>query len=92
MARKRVQIYYSGRVQGVGFRFTAKRIAARCFDISGSVKNMVDGRVEIIAEGEEKNIKSFLSEIETEMGHYIRNNDVYWEQATGEFNNFTIQF
>ena len=46
-----MQIFYSGRVQGVGFRYTAKTVAAG-FEISGIVRNLSDGRVELIAEGD----------------------------------------
>ncbi len=46
-----MRIFYSGHVQGVGFRYTAKTVAAG-FEISGVVRNLSDGRVELIAEGD----------------------------------------
>src|SRR5689334_21011918 len=50
--RKRVEVFYTGRVQGVGFRYTTREIA-KGFEVSGSVQNLEDGRVELEAEGEE---------------------------------------
>ena len=50
MSRERRRIYYSGRVQGVGFRFSTQRLASG-FAVAGSVKNLRDGRVEVVAEG-----------------------------------------
>jgi acylphosphatase len=48
---ERVTVFYSGRVQGVGFRVTVRQIA-RGFDVTGAVRNLFDGRVELVAEGE----------------------------------------
>jgi acylphosphatase len=91
MAQKRAEIYYSGSVQGVGFRFTADRLAP-VFKLKGYVKNMPDGRVKIIAEGEEDKIKSFLDAIENEMGHHASDKQINWEPPTNEFKNFGIRF
>lgn len=87
----RVHIFYSGRVQGVGFRFTAEAVA-RDLGVVGWAKNLRDGRVEVVAEGEEKTLKEFLEKIEREMSGYIRHAEVSWEQPTGEFNDFGIRF
>ena len=51
-----MEIFYSGRVQGVGFRYTAKTVAAG-FEITGTVRNLPDGRVELVAEGARENSK-----------------------------------
>ena len=48
MSEKRMQIFFSGTVQGVGFRFTAERLARR-FPVTGFVRNLEDGRVEVVA-------------------------------------------
>lgn len=50
---KALQVFYEGRVQGVGFRYTALRLAAG-FDVSGYVRNLPDGRVEMVVAGEAK--------------------------------------
>jgi acylphosphatase len=67
MARERVRVHYSGRVQGVGFRFTAERLA-RGFAVAGYVRNMPDGRVELVAEGEPDEVDAFLAAVRSEMG------------------------
>ena len=62
MNRCRMQIFYSGRVQGVGFRYTAKTVAAG-FEITGIVRNLPDGRVELIAEGAREELEAFRDAI-----------------------------
>ena len=88
---KRVHIFYSGQVQGVGFRFTAERIATSS-GITGWIKNLRDGRVEIIAEGDENQLGNFLNEVDSSFKNYIKNRDVDWQEATGEFKDFRIGF
>ena len=66
-ARKR--IYFSGRVQGVGFRFTADGLA-RQLGLTGYVKNLYDGRVEMEVQGAEDAIAQMLAELRTD--RYIR--------------------
>jgi len=56
--RARMQIFYSGRVQGVGFRYTAKSVATG-FEVTGTVRNLPDGRVELVAEGAKDELKAF---------------------------------
>jgi len=91
MAFKRVHVFYSGRVQGVGFRFTAEA-AANKFDVVGWVKNLADGRVELLSEGEEATLKEFLQVISKEMSRHIKHAEVLWEKPTGEFNDFGVSF
>jgi len=59
---KTTQVFYEGRVQGVGFRWTAKRIA-QGFDVTGSVRNLPDGRVELQVSGDRTEVAGFLEEI-----------------------------
>ena len=61
--KKRVLIVVSGRVQGVGFRYFAQR-AAISLGVTGQVRNLGDGRVEIIAEANEEILKEYISRIE----------------------------
>jgi acylphosphatase len=56
------QVFYEGRVQGVGFRYSVKSIATG-FDVVGSVKNLIDGRVELHVQGEESEVEEFLEAI-----------------------------
>ena len=92
MSHKRMHVFYSGHVQGVGFRFTARNVASR-MGLTGWVKNLRDSKVELVCEGEEKDIKSFLSAINDEFsGHYIVDTDITWERPTQEFKNFDIRF
>ena len=59
---KTIKALYEGRVQGVGFRWTVKQ-HARGFDVAGSVKNLPDGRVELIAQGDSEEVMGFLEAI-----------------------------
>ena len=65
----RKRIYFSGRVQGVGFRFTAQGLA-RTLGLTGYVKNLDDGRVEMEVQGTERAIADMLAELRTDS--YIR--------------------
>jgi acylphosphatase len=69
------RVVYSGRVQGVGFRYTTRRIAHR-YPISGHVRNLRDGRVEVVAEGENKVVNNFLAALERQMAEYIEGRTV----------------
>lgn len=89
--RKRIEIKYSGRVQGVGFRFTAERLA-KANGVNGYVKNLSDGRVAVVAEGEEKLLEGFLNALEIEMERCLDNKNLEWLPPTGEFKRFEIRF
>jgi acylphosphatase len=65
------RVYFSGQVQGVGFRFTSRQLA-RGFDVAGYVRNLPDGRVELVAEGDPAEIDRFLQAVRDEMGYFIR--------------------
>jgi acylphosphatase len=71
MHRERRRLYYSGQVQGVGFRYTCQSLA-RGFDVSGYVRNLPCGRVEMVAEGDPQELDNFSNSIQQEMGHFIR--------------------
>lgn len=89
--KKQIHVYYSGRVQGVGFRFTTEDIA-RDLGVTGWVKNLSDGRVEVVAEAEEDALKDLLSRIKQYFSSYIQDVEIGWQQATGEFKDFGIEF
>ena len=70
-----MRVTYRGRVQGVGFRWTTARIASR-FEVSGFVRNQLDGSVELVAQGEPATMKSFLAEVAAAMRGNIESADV----------------
>ena len=80
---------FSGQVQGVGFRATTREIAAR-FRITGTVRNLPDGRVELVAEGTEIELDRFEAAIETAMLGQITEMQSSDGPATGEFRGFSI--
>ena len=89
--KTRVRAKIAGRVQGVGFRYSAQRTATS-LDITGWVKNLDDGRVEVVCEGKDADLKAFQQKIEAILGQYIRDRDVEWSSATNEFDYFDIRF
>jgi acylphosphatase len=72
MPRVRRRIFFSGRVQGVGFRATCQSLA-RSIEVVGYVRNLPDGRVELLVEGETGEIDTLLTTIQREMARYIAN-------------------
>jgi acylphosphatase len=92
MALERQRARFSGRVQGVGFRATCRWLA-RGFDLAGYVRNLPDGRVEVLAEGEAGDIDRFLASIQREMGGFIRSLDVDQERpGDPPLEGFTVRF
>ena len=90
MSRERLHTYYSGRVQGVGFRFTTQDLA-RGFEVTGWVRNLADGRVELQAEGERTELEAFGRAIrDSELGRFVRNEATSWSPAKNEFRGFEI--
>ena len=90
MSRCRLQVFYAGNVQGVGFRYSVKALAAG-FEVTGTVRNLPDGRVELLAEGEKNELGAFQQAIrESELGHFIRKEDVTWGEPQGDFRGFEI--
>ena len=89
---KQVHAFYSGRVQGVGFRVTAEETAAQ-LHLVGWVKNLRDGRVELVAEGDEKALVRFLNEMRMgPMRNFIRGIEVTWSESTDDFEDFQIRY
>lgn len=91
MSRQRRLIHFSGSVQGVGFRYTALRLA-RGFDVTGYVRNLHDGRVEMLVEGPPDQIDSLLAAVRERMGHYIRETTQQTSEPTGQFADFDMSF
>ena len=83
-------VFYSGRVQGVGFRYAAKTIAAG-FEITGAARNLTDGRVELIAEGDRAELEAFRASLkDSGLAGFIRDEQVFWADAKNEFRGFEI--
>jgi acylphosphatase len=87
---KQVHVIFRGRVQGVGFRFSARFLAAE-LDVKGWVSNLSDGTVEIVAEQDEPTLVNFISRLEGEFSGYVTGRDVQWEPAIGSFRGFSIK-
>jgi len=87
---QRREIRYQGMVQGVGFRYTTRRIAAG-FRVVGYVRNLSDGRVELVVEGDSAEIEQFLARVRHEMGHYIENVQETIGPAQNDYRRFEIQ-
>ena len=88
---KRVEAVYSGMVQGVGFRFTAQRLAEG-LDIKGWVKNLPNGAVQLVAEGSEDNLHKLLGQLKTHFKDDIKNAGINWQEPTGKFSDFRVAF
>jgi acylphosphatase len=87
---KAQRIFFSGMVQGVGFRFTAQSLARR-HKVFGWVKNLSNGKVEILAEGPEENIDIFLNSLKEEFNQAIADLQLEDVSYSGEFNDFQIK-
>jgi len=85
----RVHVYYSGKVQGIGFRLAAED-TARALGVKGWVKNLADSRVEIVAEADENVLEDFLSKLKSYFAGNIKDTNIKSQKATGEFNDFEI--
>ena len=85
-----MQVIYSGQVQGVGFRYSVKSVATG-FEVTGSVRNLPGGGVELVAEGAKDELEAFRQAIrESGLDHFIRQEDVSWQDASSEFRGFEI--
>ncbi len=90
--KKRVHVLYVGRVQGVGFRLTAEETAVP-LGVVGWVKNLRDGRVELLGEAEEAGLAQFLEAVRTgAMRNFIERVEVTWSAATDDFDEFDIRY
>ena len=88
----RLHVNFLGTVQGVGFRFTVRRIAEQ-YEVTGFVKNLPDGCVEVVAEGDREVVESFTDAIHNGiLNGYIRKVEKEWQPATEEYKEFKIEF
>jgi acylphosphatase len=85
-----MQVFYSGNVQGVGFRYTVKSVATG-FEVTGVVRNLPDGRVHLVAEGARVELEGFRQAIrDAGLEHFIRDEAVDWTEPMNDFRGFEI--
>ncbi|MEZ6047524.1 MAG: acylphosphatase [Planctomycetaceae bacterium] len=84
------QIFFSGRVQGVGFRYTTRQIARR-FPVTGYVRNLADGRVEVIVQGEAEDLDQFQGAVESHFTGNITDVAVSEMDTVEQFSVFAIR-
>ncbi|MCA9254410.1 MAG: acylphosphatase [Phycisphaerales bacterium] len=84
-------VLFEGRVQGVGFRYTTCEIA-QSYDVTGYVKNLPDGRVEMVAEGAAEELDRFQAEVARVMERNIRKSTVIEGEGAGSHAGFRIRY
>lgn len=83
-------VYFSGRVQGVGFRYQTLQVAKE-FEISGWVANLADGRVQLEAEGRPDEVKDFVAAVQERLEGHIRKVEQSNATRPPQFTGFTIR-
>ena len=83
-------VFFSGHVQGVGFRYSVLQIA-REFDVAGYVRNLMDGRVQLEVEGSEADIDAFVESVQDRMHGYVRKLERSRTKRPAEFSGFVIK-
>ena len=92
MAEYRERMAVSGMVQGVGFRYFTCRLASD-YPVTGYVRNLPDGDVEIVAEGTKEAVRSFLSRVGRGPGYaHVGSVKSFVEPPQGNFNAFGIKY
>lgn len=91
MNKEVVHIFFSGTVQGVGFRFTVRSLALK-YNIAGWVTNLSDGRAELLAQAQSRRLIAFLQDLRREFKGYIMDENIQWLKAKKEWDNFIIKF
>jgi len=89
--KKAIHVVFSGMVQGVGFRFTAKVIADQ-FKIKGWIANLPDGKVELIAEGSTGSVDDLLDNLKQKFLQRITDVQVEDIPFSGKYKSFQIKF
>ena len=90
--KKQLHVFWSGRVQGVGFRYTTESVGLE-LGLTGWVRNLPDGRVEALCEGPERSLRLFIDRMAAgPMRRYIQSAEVHWDKAAGQFDDFQVRF
>lgn len=90
MSKFRRQVWFEGRVQGVGFRYKAVQIASG-YEVAGFVKNTEDGRVHLCAVGQECEVKEYVQALQTAMSDFIRDSFVKDDLCDVKYKGFNIE-
>ncbi|MCL4124001.1 UNVERIFIED_CONTAM: hypothetical protein GTU68_049024 [Idotea baltica] len=85
----RAVVYFSGTVQGVGFRFTTLSVSKR-HAVTGTVENLPDGRVKLVAEGGRGEVLAFVEDVESQTAGHVVEREIEFGPANGEFAGFEI--
>ncbi|MFO1501235.1 MAG: acylphosphatase [Verrucomicrobiota bacterium] len=81
MERHRLRILYRGQVQGSGSAITVKSLAPG-FEVTGAIRNLADGGVELVAEGVKDELKAFQHAVQDSgLGRLITHEEVSWSEA-----------
>jgi acylphosphatase len=91
MAVERARVIFAGFVQGVGFRFTTKMLAGG-YAVTGWVRNLADGTVEVEAQGEKDEVRAFIDRIRSEMKRNIVETTLTWTGARMDEQGFSVRF
>jgi acylphosphatase len=83
-------VFFSGHVQGVGFRYSVLQVAKE-FEVTGFVRNLADGRVQLDAEGTEADVAAFISSVEEKMHGYIRKVERSAQKRPPQYSSFAIK-
>jgi acylphosphatase len=84
----RIQVIYSGKVQGVGFRWKVLQIAKK-YAVSGYVQNLNNGKVELLVEGKDSQVGKMVEEVDTELKNYWYSQEREWKHGEPHFKEFS---
>ena len=88
---RRFRIVYSGRVQGVGFRWQVKNVS-ESFEVTGFVRNLSDGTVELLVEGRKAELRAMIDAVESKLKDYWHSKVEDEREGTPQYENFSIDF
>ncbi len=86
----RLQVWFEGHVQGVGFRYKTKSVAEG-YDVNGYVENLDDGRVHLVAVGDENEVREFVEKLEETMSDFIRGKEEREDIVEKPYKGFSIR-
>ena len=90
--KARAHVNFKGKVQGVFFRSNTQKAANR-FNVNGWVRNLRDGSVEAVFEGEKGDVETLIDWCKNEQPHaHVVGVNVNWEEYAGEFEDFEIRY